>query len=58
MGEGEILIWELVSVNGKGSRSVCIEKVSSLGYEAVDDAVEDGILVAHGLVVHAVRADA
>lgn len=43
----EILVCKDAPVDGHGARAVAVEKVASLDHEAVDCAVEGGVLVAH-----------
>ena len=42
--QGEVLVSELVSVDGLATGSVSDGEVTSLGHEAVDDSVEDASL--------------
>lgn len=51
MAQFEVLVGKLISVDAEGTTSISVEEVSTLGYETVNDAVEDGAFVAHGLVV-------
>lgn len=45
----EVLVVELVSVDGDSSSSVVVGEVTSLEHKVRDDTVEDGSLVAQGL---------
>ena len=45
----EVLVGELLSVNGLAAGSVAVGEVSSLDHEVGNNAVEDGSLVVEGL---------
>lgn len=49
--EAEVLVFESVAVDGARSGAVCVDVVSTLAHKVLDDAVEDGVLVALGCVV-------
>lgn len=54
MPELEVLIIKAIAIDTERPGPITIEEVPSLRHEAVDDAVEEGPLVAHGLVVYSV----
>lgn len=49
----EVLVFELVAVDGLASSSVVVGEVSALAHEVGDHAVEGGSLVAHSLFTSA-----
>lgn len=53
MLQGEVLVLELVSVDGLAASAVVIGEVATLAHEVGDDAVEGGALVAIALLAGA-----
>jgi len=53
VAEQEVLVVELVAIDGLASSSIVIGEVSALGHEAGDDAMEVGPFVAEALFVGA-----
>jgi len=51
--EGEVFIWELVSIDGFASSSVVVGEVTSLTHEVGNDSVEGGLLEAEPLLASA-----
>jgi len=55
--EGEVLVLELVSVDGLAAGSVVVGEVAALAHEVGDDAVEGGVGVAEALLAGAQSAE-
>jgi len=55
--QGEVLVFELVSVDGLSTSSVVVGEVSSLAHEVRDDTVEGGSLVTEPLLSSAQSAE-
>lgn len=53
----EVLVFELLAVDGLAPGTVVVGEVASLAHEAGDDSVEDGALVAESLLPRAESAE-
>jgi hypothetical protein len=46
----EVLIWELVAVDGLATGSVAVGEITALDHELLDDTVESGALISETLL--------